>query len=71
MVTIDGGNITTVEIGGPVNITCTGSSVYNDVTVSWIQIVDGEEKQGIYLLTAPIKYDTCNWSVLQYHPCWA
>ena len=46
MVTIDHGDTITVEIGGPVNITCTGSGVFDDVTVSWIQIVDGEEKPG-------------------------
>ena len=48
MVTIDGGDTLTVEIGGPVSITCTGSSIFNDVTVSWYQIVDGEEKLGTW-----------------------
>ena len=35
----------TVEIGGPVNITCAGSST---VVVSWFQIIDGEEKPGTH-----------------------
>ena len=36
----------TVEIGGPVNITCTGRSALDDVNVSWHQIVNGTEEQG-------------------------
>ena len=45
-VTIDGGDAITVEIGGPISITCTGNSIFNDVTVSWIQIMGDEEKPG-------------------------
>ena len=48
-VAIDVGDpILTVEIGGPVKIRCTGSSVFNDVNVSWIQMVNGQEKPGTF-----------------------
>ena len=54
LVTIAGGDTITVEIGGPVEMICVGSSVHNDVTVSWIRTVDGEEIPGAKWLTARI-----------------
>ena len=35
-----------VEIGGAVYIVCNGSSVFDEVNVSWVQMVDGVEKPG-------------------------
>ena len=45
-VTIEGKDPLIVEIGGAVYVVCNGSSVFDDVTVSWTQIVDGEERPG-------------------------
>ena len=75
LVTLDDGGMVTVEIGGPVNISCSGNSTFDDVTVSWIQIVNGEEKSGTYLLTVPMlvkhtkSINVCKLPLPQCHLC--